>query len=88
MVTDFTSHGHRLVESYEKALQEQIDSDKANNDQRQQKLVKMFEKAQADRAMTSKAVGKRHVQEMRAQWETQQEALMKEMASALEACTE
>ena len=88
MVTDFAKHGNRLIDSYEKALQEQIDTHKANNEQRRQNLVKRFEKAQADVATTSKEVVKRHVRNMQAQWKTQQEALMSKTAAALEACAE
>ncbi len=88
MVTDFASHGNRLIEGYEQGLQEHIDSCRANNDRRHQNLKKMFEKAQADRATTSKAVVKRRVQDVKAQWETQQEALMAKMAAALAACAE
>lgn len=88
MVTDFAKHGNSLIDNYEKALQEHIDSLKANNEQRRQNLIKTFEKAQADVATTSKAVVKRHVHNMQAQWKTQQEALMSKVAAALETCAE
>lgn len=76
MVTDFSNQGNRLVEGYEKALEEQIDSYRAHNDRRQLELVEVFEKAEADRATTSKAVTKRSVRSLQAQRETQQKALM------------
>lgn len=88
MVTDFARHGNRLVESYEKGLQDYVDSHKANNDRTRQTLVKVFQKAQADRGMTSKAVVKRNVQNMKARWETQQAVLREKMATALAACAQ
>ena len=88
MVKDFTNRGNRLVDNYEKTLGEQFDSETANNDQKQQKLVKTFEKVQADRTATSKAVGKLRVRDMKIQWERRQEGLMNKMAAALEACGE
>lgn len=88
VVTDFANHGNRLVDSYEKAIREQSDLHQANNDRRHQKLVKVLEKARADVAMTSKAVAKRNVHNMQAQRQRQQEALMRKMAVALEACAE
>ena len=88
MVTDFANQGNRIVERYEKAQQEYFDLYKANNDQRHQNLVKMFEKAEADVAATSKAVAKGHVQKMHEQWKTRQEVLMRKMAAAFAACAE
>lgn len=88
MVVDFERRGNSLVEGYEKGLQDYIDSHRANNSRRHQDLVKIVEKAQAARATISKAVVKRHVRDMKAQWETQQEALMEKMSAALAACTE
>ena len=88
MVTDFKTHGSALVNGYEKALQEQMTSERANYDQERQRLANIFQKAQADRAMTSKAMGKGHVRYMQAQWETQQEALKDKIAAAMEAFAE
>ena len=88
MVTDFANQGNQVVEGYEKALQQQLDLYKANNDQRHQNLVSMFEKAEADVAALSKAVAKGHVQKMHEQWKTRQEALMRKMAAAFAACAE
>lgn len=88
MVNDFAIRGNSLVESYEKGLQEHIDSHEANLDRRHQNLVKMFEKAQANRAKTSKSVGKRHVEGMKEQWEAHQKALSEKMAAAMTACTD
>lgn len=88
MVTDFASNGNRLIENYKKGRQEYIDSLRANSETRHQNLVKMFEKAQADRARTSKAVVKWQVGDMKAQWQTRQEALMGSVAAALAACAE
>ena len=88
MANDYKIQGTSLVESYEKGLQDHIDSYKANNERRHQNLVKVFEKAQTDRATTSKSVIRRHVQGMNAQWETHQKALMGRMAAALAACRE
>ena len=88
MVNDFAVRGNSLVESYEKGLQEHIDSHEAHLDRRHQNLVKTFEKAQIDRAKTSKSVGKRHVEGMKAQWEAHQKALTGKMATAMAACTE
>ena len=50
--------------------------------------MKMFEKAQIDRATTSKSVVQGRVERMEAQWETNQKALMGTIAAALAACTE
>lgn len=86
MVTDFANRGNKLVEGYEKGLQDYINSCRTNIDRRHHDLVKIFEKAQKDRAVTSRAVAERRVQDMKAQWETQQEALMEKMAAALAAC--
>lgn len=88
IVTDFASRGNSLVESYEKGLQDEFDSHRANNDRRHANMVKTFEKAQAGRAATSKAVVKSHVQDMKAQWEIRQQALMGKMAAAMAACAE
>lgn len=88
MVNDYATRGENLVENYEKGLKEHIDSHKAILDRRHQNLVKMFEKAQTDRAKTSKSVGKRHVEGMKAQWEAHQKALSEKMAAAMAACTE
>ena len=88
MVTDYTNHGTRLVESYEKSLQEQLEFYRANNDRRNENLLKVFEKAQVDRAMTSKAVTHERVRDMKVQWQRQQEALGRSMAAAIEACVE
>ena len=86
MVTDFANRGNNFVDGYEHGLQDYIDYCRANIDRRHQDLVKIFEKAQEDRAMTSRAVAKRRVQDMKTQWETQQEALKGKMAAALAAC--
>lgn len=88
MVTDFASHGNRLIDAYEKGLEEYLDSLKANNDRTCHNLMKVFENAQRDRAVTSKAVLKQQVQNMKAQRERQQEAVMGRMAAALAACAE
>ena len=88
MVRDFASHGNGLVNRYEKALRERIDSHEAYNDRKRQNLAKIFEKAKADVATTSKSVSKRHVQNMQAQWKAHQEALMGKVTAALEACAE
>lgn len=88
MVTDFASHGKNLIDFYENGLQEYTNSHRVNNDLRYENLANVFKKAQADRATTSKAVVKRRVQDMKAQWETQQEALKETVAAALAACAE
>ena len=88
MVTDFASRGKNLIEGYERGLQEHIDARKADHDLMHQHLVKVFTKAQADRARTFTAVAKRSVRNIKAQWEEQQEALKREMAAALAACAE
>lgn len=88
MVTDFAKHGNNLVNGYEKAIREQSDFLQAKNDRRHENLVKVLEKARVDIAMTSKAVVKRNVHDMQAQWKGQQEALMRKMTVALEACAE
>lgn len=88
MVTDFKSRGNSLVEAYKKGLEGHIDSHRADNDRRRQTLVGVFEKAQADRATTSKGVVKHRVQDMKAQWETKQEVLKGKMVAALAACVE
>ena len=88
MVTDFANHGKNLVEGYEKGLQEHIDARKADHDLMHQNLVKVLTKTQADRARTSKAVARRSVQNVKAQWEEQQKALKGAMAAALAACAE
>ena len=88
MVTDFANHGNRLVDSYEKAMEERLGSHKAYNDRRRRDLTKMFEKAQADVAATSRAVTKAQPQSMQAQWKAHQEALMRKVTAALEACAE
>ena len=88
MVTDFANHGNNLVNGYEKALREQSDFHKANNDRRHQRLVKAFEKAQAEVATTSKAFINQNVHNMQSQWKSRQETLMRKMAAAVEACAE
>ena len=88
MVTDFANHGNSLVDSYEKAFQERLGSHIAYNERGRQDLIKIFEKAQRDVATTSKAVTKPQVQNMQAQWKTHQEALMRKVTAALEACAE
>lgn len=88
MVTDFTRRGKRLIENYEKGLQNYVDTQRANNDRRYQELAKVFEKAQADRATTSKARVKWDIRNMKAQWERRQEVLMGNIDAVLAACTE
>ena len=88
MVTDFANHGNGLVGSYEKAIQERLGSHEAYNDRRRQDLIKIFLKAQGDVATTAEAVTKPQVQNMQAQWKTHQEALMRKVTAALEACAE
>ena len=88
MVTDFANHGNGLVGSYEKAIQERLGSHEAYSDRRRQDLIKIFLKAQGDVATTAKAVTKPQVQNMQAQWKTHQEALMRKVTAALEACAE
>ena len=88
MVTDFANHGNGLVGSYEKAIQERLGSHEAYSDRRRQDLIKVFLKAQGDVATTSKAFTKPQVQNMQAQWKTHQEALMRKVTAALEACAE
>ena len=88
MVSDFAKHGNRLVDSYEKAIQERLSSHEAKNERKRQDLIKIFEKAQADVATTSKAVTKADVQNMHGQWKSHQEGLMSKMKAALEACTD
>ena len=88
MVNDYAIRGNSLVESYKKGLQDHIDLREAHHNRRHQSLVKMFEKAQRDRATTSKSVVQGSVERMKAQWETNQQALMGKMAAALAACTE
>ena len=88
MVTDYKIRGNALVNGYEKALEGQMKSNRAKDDRERQRLAKVFEEAQADRAMTSKAVGKGQVRLMQVQWETKQEALKKSIAAAIEAFAE
>lgn len=88
MVTDYANHGKNLIEGYERGLQEHIDARKADHDLMHQHLVKVFMKAQADRARTFTVVAKHSVRDIKAQWEKQQEALRREMAAALAACAE
>ena len=88
MVTDFAKHGNSLVDGYEKAVKERLGSHIEYNDRKRQDLIKIFEKAQADVARTSKAVTKPDVQKMHAEWKSHQEALMRQMNAALEACAE
>ena len=88
MVNDYAIRGNSLVESYKKGLQDHIDAREANYNQRHQNLVKMFEKAQLDRARTSKKVVQGRVERMQAQWEMHNKALMGKMAAALAACPE
>ena len=88
MVTDFANHGNRLVDSYEKAIQERLGSHEAHNDRKRQDLTKIYEKAQAAVTTTSKAVTKPDVQKMHAQWKSHQVGLMSKMNAALEACAD
>ena len=88
MVSDYSSSGNRLIEGYEKGRQDHIDSRRANSDRRHQKLVEVFEEAQADRERISNRVVPWHIRGMKAQWEAQQEVLKGSMAAALAACTE
>ena len=88
MVTDFAKHGNSLVDSYEKAIQERLSAHKAYNDRKCQDLIKIFERAQADAARTSKEFTKHNVQNMHAQWKSHQEALTRQMNAALEACAD
>lgn len=88
MVTDFAKHGNSLVDSYEKAIEERLGSHEAYNDRKRQNLTKILEKAQADVARTSKAVNRPDVRNMHAQWRSHQEALMRQMNAALEACAD
>lgn len=88
IVNDYAIRGNSLVESYEKGLQDHIELREAHFNRRHQNLVKMFEKAQIDRAKISKSVVQGRVERMKAQWETNQKALMGKMAAALAACTE
>ena len=88
MVTDFANRGKNLIEGYERGLQEHIDARRADHDLMHQHLVKIFKKAQADRARTFTAVAKHSVRNIKAQWEEQQKALKREVAAALAACAE
>ena len=88
MVNDYAIRGNSLVESYKKGLQDHIDLREAHYNQRHQNLVKMFEKAQRDRATTSKSVVQGSAERMKVQWEMNQQALMGKMAAALAACTD
>ena len=88
MVTDFANRGNSLVDSYEKAIGEQLGSHKAYNDRKRQDLIKIFEKAQGDVARTSKAVTQPDVRELHAQWKSHQEGLMRQVNAALEACAD
>lgn len=76
-----------MVEGYEKALQDCIDSNEAKIERRRQNTVKMLEKMQADRETISKAMMEQPVRELEAQWEKQQEARKANMAAALAACS-
>lgn len=88
MVTDFKTRGNSLIEAYQKGLEDHFDSHRADNDRRHQTLVDILEKAQADRATTSKAVVKHHTQNLKARWDLKQQTLMGNMAAALAACAE
>ena len=88
MVTDFANGGNRLVDSYEKAIEERLGSHKAYNERKRQDLIKIFEQAQADVARTCKAVTKPDVRKLHAQWKSHQEGLMRQVKAALEACAD
>ena len=86
MVTDFTNQGTRLVESFERGLEEQIEARRADNDHKCQELLRVIGKAQADQARTLKSVIKRPVKDLQAEWRRRQESLMNKVAAGLEAC--
>ena len=88
MVTDFRNYGNSLVGNYEKGIEERVGSHRAYNDRRRQNLRQTIEKAQGDLASMSRAISKPHFQEMQVQWKTHQEALMRKVTAALEACAE
>ena len=88
MVTDYRIQGTALVNGYEKALQERVNSARANHEQERQRLAKVFEEVEADRAMTSKTMGKGRVRDMQVHWEAKQEALKAKIAAAMEAFVE
>ena len=88
MVSDFASQGNSLIECYEKGLQDHLVSLRANKDRKHQNLEKVFEKAQADRAKTSRAMVESNVPDLKARWEAQQETLRRTMDAALAACGE
>lgn len=88
LVTYFGKHGNNLVESYEKGLQDYFNSLEAKIDRRRQDMEKIYEEADAYRARISKKFFEQPpIEEMKAQWEKQQEVLMGSVAAALAACS-
>ncbi|KAK4690986.1 hypothetical protein P7C71_g5922, partial [Lecanoromycetidae sp. Uapishka_2] len=88
MVKDYATGGNNLISGYEKERQKCVDTEKAKVDHLRQDLISKFEKARVDQGKIRKAMKKRSLNDIEAEWNVQQEKLMAAARVALADCIE
>lgn len=88
MVADFGRGGSKLVDGYEKERQNDMESRTAILEHLRHDLAGIYEKAQTDSTKTSKAAARIRANDIKAQWDVQQQALDAALGAALAACAE